>query len=266
VAALTRQNEVLRHALDQAREQGSKPVTPAKDPLVKEQEQRIAILQRELAASAIRLKDLESQIAQLGAANVSIGEDRVKNEESIRDLQTQLALEKSGSASMVASLVEAQDKVQRLNAAVKEGADRLIMERQLASVSADIRQLMGARNLHIIDVHDVVASGKNQKSFGRVFYAPNKTLVFYAFDLPASKSAKYTFQAWAQAEGDEHSIHNIGAFSVDDHEQRRWVVKVNDPALLRGIDSVFVTAETGSTPLPNGKRVLYAYFAQANHP
>jgi hypothetical protein len=267
-AALRQQNQVLRSALQQARTAASQPGAPAASPRPSQQDkQRVNALQRELAASAQRTKVLETQIAQLGSLNATLVGDREKKDEALKDLQARLAREENSSASTLAALVEAQDKIQRLNAAVNEGAERLSMERQLASASSDVRQLMGARNLHIVDVHDVNPSGKTDKSFGRVFYAENKSLVFYAFDLPSSKSAKYSFQAWGQTEGNERSIHNIGTFSVDDHEQRRWVLKVNDPAVLKGIDSVFVTAETGSSPLPRGKRVLYAYFAgQANHP
>jgi hypothetical protein len=55
---------------------------------------------------------------------------------------------------------------------------------------------------------------------------------------------------------------------VDDHDQRRWVLKVTDPALLQGIDSVFVTAEgLGDVKEPRGRKLLYAYVVgQANHP
>ena len=55
---------------------------------------------------------------------------------------------------------------------------------------------------------------------------------------------------------------------MDDHEQRRWVLKVTDPVLLRDIDSVFVTAEAfGDAKEPRGRKLLYAYIVgQPNHP
>jgi len=144
------------------------------------------------------------------------------------------------------------------------------MESQLTSVSSDVRQLMGARNLHIIDVHDVNGAGKSAKSFGRVFYSEGQSLVFYAFDLPNGKltPAKYHFEAWGQQEGQAQSVRNLGTFSIDDREQHRWVLKVGDASLLRGMDSVFVTAETlGDVNEPRGKRVLYAYLSgRPNHP
>jgi hypothetical protein len=48
----------------------------------------------------------------------------------------------------------------------------------------DVRQLISARNLHILEVHDVDGGGKSARAFGRVFYAEGQTLIFYAFDLP----------------------------------------------------------------------------------
>ena len=137
-------------------------------------------------------------------------------------------------------------------------------------VSKDVRQLMGARNLHIMDVHDTDGAGKSAKAFGRVFYGDGEELIFYAFDLPSGKlaPAKYTFQAWGEKETVSHSVRNLGTFTIDDHEQRRWVLRVNDPKLLHDIDSVFVTAEAaGDAGEPHGKKLLYAYIVgQPNHP
>lgn len=138
------------------------------------------------------------------------------------------------------------------------------------AVSKDVRQLMGARNLHIMDVHDVGGGGQAAKAFGRVFYAEGQSLIFYAFDLPSGKlsPAKYSFQGWGQREAKSQSARNLGTFEVDDHEQGRWVLKVNNPALLAGIDSVFVTAELlDDAKTPRGKKLLYAYLVgQPNHP
>ena len=121
-----------------------------------------------------------------------------------------------------------------------------------------------------MDVHDTDGAGKSEKSFGRVFYAEGQSLIFYAFDLPSGKltPAKYKFQAWGQKESVSHSVRNLGTFAVDDHAQRRWVLKVNDPKILQGIDSVFVTAESvGDTGEPRGKKLLYAYIVgEPNHP
>jgi hypothetical protein len=167
------------------------------------------------------------------------------------------------------TLLEAQAR--DLTDALQQQTANLERERQLMAVSKDVRVLMGARNLRILDVHDVDGVGKSARAFGRVFYAEGQSLIFYAFDLPSGKlsPAKYAFQAWGQREYVSHSVRNLGTFEVDDHEQHRWVLKVNDPVLLRDIDSVFVTAESlgDAKEGPRGRKLLYAYIVgRPNHP
>lgn len=137
------------------------------------------------------------------------------------------------------------------------------------AASQDVRQMMGARNLHIIDVFD--ADGhESRKSFGRVFYVEGKSLIFYAFDLTqkSSRGAKVSFQAWGQREAVKNIAKNLGVFYIDDHDQSRWVLKVDDPNKLASIDSVFVTVEAfGGADRPTGQKLLYAYLGSpANHP
>jgi hypothetical protein len=63
-------------------------------------------------------------------------------------------------------------------------------------------------------------------------------------------------------------VKSLGIFYVDDKAQKRWVLKVDDPALLAHIDSVFVTVEPpGGEKKPTGQKLLYAYLnAPPNHP
>ncbi len=272
VGALASQNESLRREVEEAAN-------------------RVAALNRELSAlaandsnlaSALKEKDvrlaearhrldqLSIELAQVRTENSALVTSREHDQYLVADLRDQVQTLAASNASSVAAMVELQDKIHSLNANLQQQSERLAMERQLASVSSDVRRLMGARNLHIIDVHDVNGSGKSAKSFGRVFYSEGQSLVFYAFDLPNGKPtpAKYNFQAWGQQEGQTESVRNLGTFSIDDREQRRWVLKINDARLLKGIDSVFVTAETvADLNQPRGKRLLYAYLeGKPNHP
>jgi hypothetical protein len=168
-----------------------------------------------------------------------------------------------------AALVEQQYKIAELTAQVKEKDSLAERERQLNAVTRDVRDLMGARNLHILDVSDVDGNGRSSKSFGRVFLVEGKSLIFYAFDLgDRGNPSKVSFQAWAQAEGRQTMAKSLGVFYIDDHAQKRWVLKVSDPEKLRAISSVFVTVEPlGGTERPTGKKLLYAYLGtKANHP
>jgi hypothetical protein len=160
-------------------------------------------------------------------------------------------------------------RIQNLSHSLEQERENLEQERQLMAVSQDVRQLMGARNLHIIDVRDVNASENTDKAFGRVFYAEGQSMIFYAFDLSNGNPspARYTFQAWGQRDG-ARSLRSLGMFEVDSREQHRWVLKVNDSSLVAGIDSVFVTAESlKDSKEPHGRKLLYAYLGgQPNHP
>src|SRR5262249_11718630 len=106
---------------------------------------------------------------------------------------------------------------------------------------------------------------------GRVFFTEGKSLIFYAYDLNEAKieKANYQYRVWAKKEGPEKQVRSLGIFYSDDHAQRRWVFKCDDPKILTDIDSVFVTLEpAGADPLhPKGSNLMYAYLrARANHP
>lgn len=209
------------------------------------------------------LHQAETEQARLASAShekdVAAAELRARNDKFLRE-----------RADILSSRTMLEAQVRDLNESLRQATANLERERQLMAAGNDVRQLMGARNLHIMDVHDVGGGGKAAKAFGRVFYAEGQSLIFYAFDLPSGKlsPAKYTFQAWGQREAGPQAVRNLGTFEVDDHEQRRWVLKVNSPALLAGIDSVFVTAESlGDAKEPHGRKLMYAYIVgQPNHP
>jgi polyhydroxyalkanoate synthesis regulator phasin len=225
----------------------------------------------------IRLIEMRNQVNELSvdlerskSENAELSSSAQQKDRAIASLHVQNGDLSREQADNVSDSVIQESRIRELTTSLERATENLERERQLAAVTNDVRQLMGARNLHIIDVHDVDGDSKSAKAFGRVFYAEAESLVFYAFDLPngALSPAKYTFQAWGQREASPSSPRNLGVFEVDDHVQRRWVLKVNDHGLLTGIDSVFVTAESiGDSKLPRGKKLLYAYIAGTpNHP
>ncbi len=64
------------------------------------------------------------------------------------------------------------------------------------------------------------------------------------------------------------SAQSLGIFYMDDADQRRWVLKTDDPQILQEIDAIFVTLERrGGDKKPTGKKLLYAYLKdEPNHP
>jgi len=153
---------------------------------------------------------------------------------------------------------------------LREQAETLDHQRRLLTADRDIRDLMTARNLHIIDVYDVDGKGRTRKTFGRAFYTENKSLIFYAFDLEERRitKANYSLQAWGYQQSTERSVQSLGVFYADDQKQNRWALKFEDPEVLAQIDAVFVTIEPpGGSKKPTGDKLLYAYLRnKPNHP
>jgi hypothetical protein len=178
------------------------------------------------------------------------------------------------------SLSASQGKIESLQFALADKDARLTevsasvdRERQMLSQGREIRDIMGARDLHIVDVIDRDGKGRARKAFGRAFYTQGRSLIFYAFDLPAKNTAdgKFVYAAWGSNSNDLNSkvAHSLGIFYNDDQTQHRWAMKFDDPKLLEEIDTVFVTLEPAdrSFTTPTGKPILEAYFGTPpNHP
>ncbi len=175
------------------------------------------------------------------------------------------------SSDVEATLVADKIKINDLSDELAEKSRALDQERQLLALGHDVTDLMGARNLHIVDVVDTDPKGKVRPAFGRIFFTEGKSLIFYAFDLNEAKMQKadYQYHVWSKREHGEKQIRNLGIFYSDDKNQRRWVFKCEDPNVLSEIDSVFVTMEPseGDPSHPKGHNLMYAYLrGQPTHP
>jgi Putative zinc-finger len=185
------------------------------------------------------------------------------SEKRLKSLERERSEDVIHEASLEAKVVE-------LSRALND-RERITEEQQeLLAKDRDIRELMGARDLYITEVHDVLSTGKTQKAFGRVFYTKGKSLIFYAYDLndlPGLKQAS-TFQAWGSRGTDRAQAFKLGMFYEDNVAKKRWVMKFNDKKTLDQIDAVFVTIEpVGGSNKPSGAPLLYAYLkVSANHP
>jgi hypothetical protein len=161
-------------------------------------------------------------------------------------------------------------KVDDLNRLLHEREVAVDQKDELLSHDRDIRELMGAWDLYIAEVHDVARDGQTQIPFGRVFYTKGKSLIFYAYDLDRQTELKRagTFQAWGRRGSDREQAVNLGVFYEDNAAKKRWILKCDDPKTLAQIDAVFVTVEpNGGSPKPSSKSLLFAYLrVDANHP
>jgi hypothetical protein len=249
-----------------------------------------------IAALESRLGDANKQLATAQANAQSLSRDRAALEQQI-DAQKQ-ALAAAREQGQAATLEQAQTvsalqakltelqaradaqagnagldqiKIKDLTSQVGELNASLDRERDMLSAGREMRDMMAARNLHIVDVFDTDSKGKTSPAFGRIFFAENRQLVFYAYDLNEKRleDARYDYRIWGQKEGQPHTARSLGVFYSDSKTERRWVFKCDDPKTLSEIDSVFVTLEpvTADPARPKGTQLMYAYLrGQPNHP
>lgn len=201
--------------------------------------------------------------------NVQLQDEARNQEKLLADARDEAARINQLRVNDQASLAEQLNRITELSNRLRIASATLEMERQLAAAGKDVRELMLSRELHVIDVHDTDPNGNPSKAFGRVFLTEGKSLTFYAFDLneDAALSAKRGFQVWAVPETSKNSSRSLGFLRVDAKAQGRWVLKVDNPELVKEISSVFVTAEpVAGAKQPGGQKMLYAYLGEANHP
>ncbi len=212
----------------------------------------------------------EEQLAlqeQLGSAKAQAGEFESRSEENARlvgELKNELKTVRASQTDSETIVAAQQERIRELSEKLAAQTAMFQRERELLAAGKEIRDLMGARNLHIIDVFDVDESGKSKRAFGRAFYTEGKSLIFYAFDLAPNKPSRveHAFQAWGYREPARHPVQSLGIFYADDRTQNRWVLKFEDPEVLAQIDAVFVTVEPrGGSSKPTGQKLLYAYLA-----
>ena len=173
------------------------------------------------------------------------------------------------NSANTATIAGLELQVRDLNRQLNTQTTSLDRERDLLSHGREIRDVIGARNLHIIDVYDTDTKGATTKPFARAFYTEGKSLVYYAYDLPSHQDGEFSYVAWGESNGSKATIKKIGILFHDDQAQRRWSLNFADPQVLREIDSVFITLERNDQDLerPKGKRMLTAYLGRpANHP
>ncbi len=232
------------------------------------------------ARSKALQEQLQSAVAELESFRVQKEQASVLRNQSEKKLaDAELAMTRAsddlqsfrqGRADDAAALAAQARQIRELSAKLADQTEALDRETTLLAASRDIHDLMGARNLHIVDVLDVDNKGKDKRAFGRVFYTEEKSLIFYAFDLGDRGTVRRnaSFQVWGARGPAQNPAQSLGIFYVDDQRRNRWVLKFEDPRILSEIDSVFVTVEPqGGSSRPTGRKFLYAYLkASPNHP
>jgi hypothetical protein len=257
----------LKQQLDHAADPQSESKPDASLQQLNAAQQHTAQLDAEHQRDIRSLRVLEAQVAQLESEKASAVQDAQNKDSDLAALRGQMEALRADASQKESDLVAQQYRISELSDQLGAQMVALDREQQLLAEGRDIRDVMGARNLHIIDVHDQDAHGES-RPFGRIFLTEGKRLIFYAYDLDSANLKNASFQAWGQRADGGRAALNLGIFYIDDQKQSRWALKVEDPNLLKAIDSVFVTVEPhGGTKKPSGKKLMYAYLRNPiNHP
>src|SRR5262249_43758864 len=233
-------------------------------------EERSKTLEAQLQKAGSELQTLRGQNEEVSDSRNQLAKTLTEAEQTVTRVSDELRKIREGRSDDAATIAAQGLQIRELSEKLNAQTEMLERERTLLAAGRDIHDLMGARNLHIVDVLDVDSKGKDRRAFGRVFYTEEKSLIFYAFDLSDRGTARRnaSFQVWGARGPAQSPAQSLGIFYVDDQKQNRWVLKFEDPRILAEIDSVFVTVEpSGGSIKPTGPKFLYAYLkANPNHP
>ncbi len=227
---------------------------------------RIAEQYKNLDSTYVGLKNLLTQEqAELSqrTSQLESARDNLRQEVAVRDsLQGQLA-------DILAQLEKQRSEVARVQQVVDREPPTLPLDEKAVDPS-EAKEILGARDLHIVDVYDVDKSGKSARTYGRIYYVNHHLLVFYAFDLAMAGKGRMAaaFQAWGFRQPHSTTAESLGLFYLDNASLNRWTLRISDPEVLSRIDTLFVTVEPpGGSSFPKGRRLLLASLAgPANHP
>lgn len=264
IAHLEQENAALNESISQLKQSAAA------------QQNEIEKLQAKLGVAAKTAESLREQNAQertevQGASSqaVQFPAELANRDRQLDEARSEIQRISELKGEDEASLVAQQVRIAELSDQLRVASATLDMERKLTAAGKDIRELLTARQLHVIDVRDIQANGKPGKAFGRIFLTEGKSLTFYAFDLNETHAtdAKLRYEVWGTRAEKGSPPQRLGLFYVDDKSQRRWALNVNDPQVIKDIRAVFVTAAApGSSATPSGQPLLYANLGQANHP
>lgn len=236
--------------------------------------QQLIATERRYQQSDATVASVKSQLEAEQAEQKKTSEERdelsqqlIAAQSEAKSLQSKSDLASAMTAQQMTRTVALETKICDLNSALGEKDRMLALDKEFLAHDRDIRDLIAARNLYMVDIYDVGQNGKTKPPVGRIFYTKDRSLVFYGYDLDKEPGAKQSvaFQAWGS--GDDQQNVSLGLFYQDD-THKRWVLRFSDTKTLARLNMVFVTAEPeGGSKKPTGKPLLLAYLqVQANHP
>jgi anti-sigma-K factor RskA len=250
---------------------------------LQENKSEIALLRNEVKRQRIGLEQLKAERSRLenkltqrtidlehGSHERSLLDQRAASAEGqVRELKDRVDETSSREAKVSIQLAGLQTEVADLQNRLQQRDREIAADQDLLKHDRDIRDLIAARDLYIVDVYDTKKSGAFQKPVGRVFYTKDKSLVFYGYNLDQQSGLTNasTFQVWGTTRTNEGNI-SLGLFYRDDTNRNRWILKYNDAKTIAQLDRIFVTVEPeGGSKQPTGKPLLTTSLRiEPNHP
>jgi chromosome segregation ATPase len=141
-------------------------------------EARSKTLQEQLQSAAAELESFRAQQEQSSVLRNQLEKKLADAELAMTRASDDIQSIRQGRADDAAALAAQARQIRELSAKLSQQTETLDRETTLLAASRDIHDLMGARNLHIVDVLDVDSKGNDKRSFGRVFYTEEKSLIF----------------------------------------------------------------------------------------
>jgi hypothetical protein len=215
------------------------------------------------------LKQRTSDLGQGSHDRALLDQKAAIAEAELGELRAKLDTITSRESQETVQLAALESEVNGAREALQQKDHEVALDEDLLTHDRDIRDLIAARNLYIVDVYDMKKSGVMQRPVGRVFYTKDKSLIFYGYDLdqqPGLKNAS-TFQAWGAMATNDNSV-SLGLFYRDNTNKDRWILRYNDAKTIARLDRIFVTMEPeGGSKKPTGKPLLITSLrVEPNHP
>src|SRR5260370_2532132 len=191
---------------------------------------KVSTLEVERSGLERLLRETESETAKLQTGNLEQQQQVValsKELESARAAEAkasqrleQLSAERQSDQTAIAAQ---NQEIRSLSEKLEDQRANQERTRYLIEAERDLHELVGSRNLHIVDVYDTDSRGRTLKAVGRVFYIEGKSLVFYAYDVSKGQSdvAKYAYYVWGIKDANLETCQNFGTFVTDNPLQHR---------------------------------------------
>src|SRR5208283_1228664 len=148
------------------------------------------------ASNGERADQGPSRDQELAAAQAKLMELQ-KTMDSLNGQRDEITLR---AATLEAKVRELTELVRERDREIDQKQAEVAKQQDLLEHDRDIRELMGARDLYVAEVHDVTSTGQTNKTYGRIFFTKAKRLIFYAYDLDAEPGLRNasTYQAWGR--------------------------------------------------------------------